>query len=64
MASVTIHCDFGAKKRKYVTASTFPPSIYHEVTGPDAMILVVCSFYVEFQANFFSPLFHLHQEVL
>ena len=28
------------KKRKSVTASTFCPSIYHEVMGPDAMILV------------------------
>ena len=26
------------KKRKSVTASTFSPSIYHEVMGPDAMI--------------------------
>ena len=28
------------KKRKYVTASTFPPFICHVVMGPDAMILV------------------------
>ena len=28
------------KKRKSVTASTFSPSICHEVMGPDAMILV------------------------
>ena len=28
------------KKRKFVTASTFPPSICHAVMGPDAMILV------------------------
>ena len=28
------------KKIKSVTASTFPPSIYHEMMGPDAMILV------------------------
>ena len=28
------------KKRKFITASTFPPSICHEVMGPDAMILV------------------------
>ena len=27
-------------KIKSVTASTFPPSIYHEMMGPDAMILV------------------------
>ena len=29
-----------AKKIKSVTVSTFPPSIWHEVTGLDAMILV------------------------
>ena len=28
------------KKRTSVTASTFPPSIFHEAMGPDAMILV------------------------
>jgi len=28
------------KKIKSVTASTFPPSIWHKVMGPDAMILV------------------------
>ena len=28
------------KKIKSVTVSTFPPSICHEVMGPDAMILV------------------------
>ena len=28
------------KRGKYVTASTFSPSIYSEVMGPDAMILV------------------------
>ena len=37
------------KKRKSVTASTFSPSIYHEVMGPDAMILVFCFFFnIEF----------------
>ena len=29
-----------AKKIKSVTASTFPPSVHHEVMGLDAMILV------------------------
>jgi len=28
------------KKRKSVTASTYSPSVCHEVMGPDAMILV------------------------
>ena len=32
------------KKRKLVTASTFPPSIYHEVMGLDAVILVFLIF--------------------
>ena len=32
------------KKGKSVTASTFSPSVYHEVMGPDAMILVVLIF--------------------
>ena len=37
------------KKRKSVTSSTFSPSIYHEVMGPDAMILVFLFFFnVEF----------------
>ena len=29
------------KKIKFVTASTFPPFICHEMMGPDAMILVL-----------------------
>ena len=33
------------KKRKSVTASTFSPSVYHEVMGLDAMILVVVFFF-------------------
>ena len=33
------------KKRKSVTASTFSPSICHDVMGPDAMILVLCFFF-------------------
>ena len=40
MAIVTIHSDFGAKKIKSVTVSTFSPSVCHEVMGLDAMILV------------------------
>ena len=41
MTEVTIHSDFGAQWIKSVMASTFPPSIFHEVMGPDAMILVL-----------------------
>ena len=41
MAAVTVHSDFGAKKKKKsVTVSIVSPSICHEVTGPDAMMLV------------------------
>ena len=32
------------KKGKSITASTFSPSVYHEVMGPDAMILVFLIF--------------------
>ena len=42
------------QKTKSVTVSTVSPSICHEVMGPDAMIL----------PNFFTLLFHLHQETL
>ena len=40
MAAVTIYSDFGAQKIKSVTVSIVYPSIYHEVMGLDAMILV------------------------
>ena len=50
------------KKIKSVTASTFSPSICHEVMGPDAMILVV--FNVECPASFLTPLFQPYQETL
>ena len=40
MAAVTICSEFGAPKIKSVTVSIVSPSIYHEVIGPDAMILV------------------------
>ena len=40
MAAITIWNDFGAPKIKSVTISIVSPSICHEVTGPDAMILV------------------------
>ena len=51
------------KKVKSVTASTFPPSIWHEVmVWSDVMILV--GFNIEFKASFFTLLFHPHQESL
>ena len=40
MTAVSICSYFGAKKIKPVTASTFSPSICHEVIGLDAMIFV------------------------
>ena len=49
------------KKIKFVTAAIVSPSICHEVIGPDAMI---CFLNVEFLANFFTSLFHCHQEAL
>ena len=50
------------EKIKSVTVSTFSPSIFHEVIGLDAMILIF--FNVEFQVNFFILIFYSHQEVL
>ena len=38
LPAVTLHSDFGTRENKSVTASNFPPSICHEVMGPDAMI--------------------------
>ena len=40
MAALTILSDFGAQKIKSVTVSIVSPSIYHEVMGLEAMILV------------------------
>ena len=40
MAAVTICSDFGARKIKSVTVCIVSLSICHEVTEPDAMILV------------------------
>ena len=50
------------KKIKSVTVSIVSPSICHEVMGPDTMILVFSN--IEFQASFFTLLFHFHQEAL
>ena len=41
MAAVTICSDFGAPKIKSATVFTVSPSIYHEVMGPDAMVLAI-----------------------
>ena len=49
-------------KKKFVTVCIVSPSICHEVMGPNASISVFLN--VEFEAGFFIPLFHPHQEVL
>ena len=40
MAAISICSDFGAQKNKSATFSMVSPSIWHEVMGLDAMILV------------------------
>ena len=55
MAAVTVHIDFGAQDIKSVMASTFSPSICHEVMVSDAMILV---FFFFFSMLSFKPAFH------
>ena len=47
-----------SKKRKSVTASTFSPSICHEMMGPDAMIFVIwmLSFKSAFSLSSFTPI--------
>ena len=50
------------KKIKSVTASTFPPSVCHEVMGQVPWSSFLSCF--KFQASFFTLLFHLHQEAL
>ena len=47
---------------KSVTVSIVFPSIFHEVMGLDAMILVFLK--VEYYASFSILLFHFHQEAL
>ena len=61
MAAVTICSDFGAPKIKSVPVSIVSPSIYHEMVGPDAVILVL--WMLSFKPTFFL-LFHFHQETL
>ena len=40
MATVTICSDLGAQKIKSATVPSVSPSIFHEVMGPDVVILV------------------------
>ena len=57
MDTVTIRSDFRAKKKKSVTASTFSPSICHEMMELDATILVFL-FFVFFKYWVLNRLFH------
>ena len=50
------------KKIKSLTVSIVPPSICHEVMGPDAMIFVFGM--LSFKPVFFTLLFYFHQEAL
>ena len=54
MAAVTMILE--PKKIKFVTISIVSPTIYHEVMGPDTMILVfwMLSFKPAFSLSFFS----------
>ena len=49
-------------KIQSVTVCIVSPSICHEVMGPDAMILVF--WMLSFRSNFFTLLFHFHEEAL
>ena len=62
MAAVTICSDFRAQEIKSVTVFFVFPSLFHEVMGPDAMILVFLV--LSFKPAFFTLLFHLYQEAL
>ena len=53
MAVVTICSDFEAQEIKSVIVPPFPPSICHEVMGPDAM-MVVLFFFKQFIILFIS----------
>ena len=47
-------------KMKWATVSTVSPSVFHEVMGPDAMILVF--WMLSFKPTVFTLFFHFHQE--
>ena len=61
MASVTICSDFQAPKINSLTVSTVSPTICLEVIGLDAMVFV---FWTLSLGQFFTLLFHFHQEAL
>ena len=51
-------------KIKSLTVAIFPPSICHEVMGPDAMIFIFWLLSFKWKANFLTLLFHFHQGAL
>ena len=57
MAAVTMCSDFGAQENKICHCFHFPPSICHEVMGPDAMIIVT-------EFNFSLSYFNLIKKLL
>ena len=62
MAAITNHSDFGAQENKICHCFySPPPSIYHEMMEPDAMILV---FWIWVLSQLFALLFHPHQEIV
>ena len=66
MAAVTVHSDLGAQEIKSITASTFSPSICHEVMGLDTMILVflLLSFKLAFSLSSFTLIKRLFSSCL
>ena len=56
MAAVTICSNFWPKKIKSVTVSIVPPSVCHEVMGPDGMIFIfwMLSFKPSFSLSSFT----------
>ena len=51
-------------KIKSLTVAIFPPSICHEVMGPDAMIFIFWMLSFKWKANFITLLFHFRQGAL
>ena len=62
MAAVIIQSDFLAWENKICTFPTFSPSVFYDVIGLDAMILVFLI--LSFKPAFYIFLFHPHQEAL
>ena len=56
MATVAVNSDFGAQEKKICYCFHFSPSVFCEVMGQDAMILVFCmlSFKSDFSLSYFN----------